>query len=102
MTMTLTSGILGISVISGKTGYSGEGMVQKDGASVSTGLWIGTGGTVRTTYSSALLPADDEPDVVLSYASGRFTMRSVCTGAAGTGATSACKTLGGVAVDNEG
>jgi hypothetical protein len=28
----------------------------------------------------------------------RFTIRSACTGAAGTGATNACETLGGVTV----
>lgn len=58
------------------------------------------------TCSSALLPADDEPaldmEVALSCALGRFTMRSACTGAAGTGATNSCETLGGVTVGNTG
>lgn len=72
--------------------------------SVSISLWIGAGGTVGATCSSALLPADDElaldTEVALSCALGRFTMRCACTGAAGTGATNACETLGGVAVNN--
>lgn len=67
---------------------------------------MGAGGTVGATCSSALLPADDEPaldtEVVLSCALGRFTMRSACTGAAGTGATNACETFGGVTVGNAG
>lgn len=58
------------------------------------------------TCSSALLPADDElaldMEVALSCALGRFTMRSACTGAAGTGATNSCETLGGVTVGNAG
>ncbi|KAG1841007.1 hypothetical protein DFJ58DRAFT_78969 [Suillus subalutaceus] len=73
---------------------------------VSIGLWIGAGNTVGATCSSALLPADDElaldREVDLSCALDRFTMRSACTGAAGTGATSACEILGGVTVGAEG
>lgn len=73
---------------------------------VSIGLWIGAGGTVGATCSSALLPADDElaldREVVLSCTLDRFTMRSACTGAAGTDATSACEILGGVTVGAEG
>lgn len=72
---------------------------------VSIGLWIEVEGTVNDTCSSALLPADEpalDREVVLSCALGRFTMRSACTGAAGTGAVNASETLGGVTDCNAG
>lgn len=73
---------------------------------ISIGLWTGAGGIVGATCSSVLLPADDEPaldkEVVLSCALDRFTIRSACTGAAGTGATNACETLGGVTIGTVG
>ncbi|KAG2069563.1 hypothetical protein BDR04DRAFT_1119023 [Suillus decipiens] len=63
------------------------------------------GGAHPYSGSHLLLPADDElaldTEVVLSCAFGRLTMRSACTGAAGTSAANACETLGGVTVDNE-
>lgn len=69
-------------------GISSEGGQR---TSVSIGLWIAERGTVGATTFSALLPVDDEPaldmEVVLICAYGCFTMRSVCIGAAGTGAT---------------
>lgn len=69
---------------------------------VKTGMCIGTEGAACATCSSVLtlLPVEDEStldtEVVLSCALGRFTIRSACTGAAGTGAMNACEGPGGV------
>jgi len=75
---------------------------------VKIGLCTGTEGGACATCSCVLmlLPAEEEPalhsEIVLSCPLGRFTIRSACIGAAGTGAVDACEDPGGVTATNAG